>query len=72
MPHTDMVEKMKTHFMLQNLLQMHFARWITNATVTHSEYRRIVIAFARQQWLRERTSILSFTYMPDLLYVDFS
>jgi hypothetical protein len=62
MPHTDTVEKIKTHFMLHKFLRMHFARWITNAAVTHSEYVT-VIAFARQQWLRERTSILSFTYI---------
>jgi hypothetical protein len=30
-----------------------FACWINKATNTHSEYR-ILIAFARQQWLRDR------------------
>ena len=36
--------------------RMRFARWITKATDTHSEYA-ILIAFPRQQWLRERASI---------------
>ena len=31
--------------------------WITKATDTHSEYV-ILIAFPRQQWLRERASVL--------------
>jgi hypothetical protein len=34
-----------------------FACWITKATNTHSEYVTL-ISFARQQWLRERASIL--------------
>ena len=33
-----------------------FGGWITEATVTHSEY--VVLIFPRQQWLRERASIL--------------
>jgi hypothetical protein len=33
--------------------RMRFARWITKATDTHLEYV-ILIAFARQKWLRER------------------
>ena len=33
--------------------------WITKATDTYSEYV-IIIAFLRQQWLRERASILRF------------
>ena len=32
------------------------AMWITKATVTHAEYV-ILIAFLRQQWLRERASM---------------
>jgi hypothetical protein len=62
MPHTKIVEKIKTHFMLHHFLHMRFVRLTTNAAATLSEYV-IVIAFARQQWLRERTSILSFTYI---------
>jgi hypothetical protein len=37
--------------------RMRFACWITEATDTHSEYV-IRIVFPRQQWLRERASIL--------------
>jgi hypothetical protein len=37
--------------------RMRFACWITKATDTHSEVV-IFIAFVRQQWLRERTSVL--------------
>ena len=37
--------------------RMRFACRITKATDTHSEYV-ILIAFPRQQWLRERTSLL--------------
>jgi hypothetical protein len=36
--------------------RMRFACWITKATNTHSEYV-ILIAFPRQQWLRERVSL---------------
>jgi hypothetical protein len=36
---------------------MRFAWWITKATDTHSE-NVIIIALARQQWLRECTSML--------------
>jgi hypothetical protein len=35
---------------------MRFACWITKATDTHSQYV-ILIAFPRQQWLRERASM---------------
>jgi hypothetical protein len=38
------------------------ACWITKATDTHSEYV-IFIAFPRQQWLRERASLLLYTYI---------
>jgi hypothetical protein len=37
--------------------RMRVACWITKATDGHSEYA-ILIAFLRQQWLRERASIL--------------
>jgi hypothetical protein len=39
--------------------RMRFACWITKATNTYSEYV-ILIAFPRQQWLRERASMLRF------------
>jgi hypothetical protein len=35
----------------------HFVYWITNATDACSQYV-ILIAFLRQQWLRERASVL--------------
>jgi hypothetical protein len=41
---------------------MRFVCWIIKATDTHSEYV-ILIAFPRQQWLRERASmLLSYVY----------
>jgi hypothetical protein len=46
--------------------RMRFACWITKATDTHSEYV-ILIAFPRQQWLRERASILRYTYIACLV-----
>ena len=36
---------------------MRFACWKSKATDAHSEYA-IVIAFPRQQWLRQRSSML--------------
>jgi hypothetical protein len=41
--------------------RMCFACLVTNAIYAHSEYV-ILIAFARQQWLRERASMLRYTY----------
>jgi hypothetical protein len=35
-----------------------FACWVTNATNTHSEYVILIAFFSRQQWLRERASLL--------------
>jgi hypothetical protein len=46
---------------------MRFALCITKATDTQSEYV-ILIAFALQQWLHERASLLHYTYMVCLLY----
>ena len=46
----------------ENILwRMRFASWITKATDTHPQYL-IFTAFPRQQWLRERVSILRYTY----------
>jgi hypothetical protein len=47
---------------------MLFSCWITKATGTHSDYV-IHIAFPRQQWLRERASMLRYTY---IIYLVFS
>jgi hypothetical protein len=52
----DNVEKYGTARQATNnniIRRMRFACWITKATDTHSEYV-ILIAFPRQQWLRER------------------
>ena len=46
--------------------RMRFACSITKATDTHSEYV-ILIAFAWQQWLRERASMLRYTYVACLV-----
>jgi hypothetical protein len=46
--------------------RMRFACWITNATNTHSEYV-ILIDFPQQQWLRERASVLRYTYISCLV-----
>jgi hypothetical protein len=42
--------------------RMRFAFWVTKATETRSDYV-ILIAFPRQQWLRERASMLRYTYI---------
>jgi hypothetical protein len=46
--------------------RMHFACWITKATETHSEFV-ILIAFPRQEWLRERGSIVRYMYIAFLV-----
>ena len=43
------------------LRRMRMVCWVTKAAYTHSEYV-ILIAFARQQWLHECTSVLRYTY----------
>jgi hypothetical protein len=51
--------------------RMRCACWITKATDTYSEYV-ILIAFPRQKWLRERASILRYTYSACLAHVYYS
>jgi len=46
-----------------------FACWIIKVTDTHSEYT-ILVAFLRQKWLYERTSILRYTYLPSCLMLN--
>jgi hypothetical protein len=46
--------------------RMRFALCITKATDTHSEYV-ILIAFPWRQWLRERASVLRYTYISRLV-----
>ena len=41
---------------------MRFACRITKATDTHSELV-LILGFPRQQWLRERASLLRYTYI---------
>jgi hypothetical protein len=45
---------------------MYFLCWITKATDTHSEYV-ILIAFSRQQYLRERATMLRYAYIACLV-----
>jgi hypothetical protein len=51
--------------------RMRIACWMTKAANTHSEYV-IRIAFALQQWLRERASMLRYTYILDCLVMYYS
>ena len=48
--------------LLYTIRRNHFACWITKATNAYTEYV-ILIAFTRQQWLREGISLLHYTYM---------
>jgi hypothetical protein len=45
--------------------RMQFSCWITKATEIHSEYV-ILTGFPRQQWLRERASMLRYSTLPVL------
>ena len=54
-----MVEPDKSHV---TLWHMHIACWIPKATNTHSQCV-IRIAFPRHWWLRERASMLCYTYV---------
>ena len=49
--------------------RMNIACWIPKATDTHTEYE-ILIAFSRQQWLRERTLVLRCTYLACLVVLE--
>jgi hypothetical protein len=56
--------------MWKNMVQMAIWRmrtacWITKATKTLSEYV-ILFAFPLQQWLRERASVVPYTYIASL------
>jgi len=77
-------ENQNTHFMFNNLLprivsertqmtirRMRFTCLISKATDTHSEYE-ILIAFLQQQWLRERASMLHYTYSAGLVCILFT
>ena len=49
------------------IMCMRIACWITKAADKHSEYV-ILIAFPRQNWLGERTSVLRHTYIACFCY----
>jgi hypothetical protein len=49
--------------------RMRTSCWITKATDAHSEYV-ILIAFSRQQWLRERASMLLYMYIAFLVWIN--
>jgi hypothetical protein len=52
--------------------RMRFACWITKANNTHSEYiigNTVPLAFPPQQWLRERASVLRYTYSACLVRI---
>jgi hypothetical protein len=46
--------------------RMRFSCWITKATDTRLQYA-IHITFPRQQWLRERATVLRYTYIACLV-----
>jgi hypothetical protein len=46
--------------------RIRIAYWIPQATSTHSQYV-ILTAFRLQQWLRERASMLRYTYIACLV-----
>ena len=48
---------------------MRIACWIHKVTDAHSECV-ILIAFPRQQWLRERTSVLRYTYIASIVVAE--
>jgi hypothetical protein len=47
--------------------RMRFACWVTKTEDSHSEYVT-PITFPRQRWLRERVSILRYTYNARLVF----
>ena len=60
----NMVEPDRPHMTNR---RMRVACWIPKAKNIHSEHV-ILIAFARQQWLRERASMLRYTYIAACLF----
>jgi len=49
--------------------RMHFACWIVKARIqTHTDNILMLIAFRKQQWLRERALMLRYTYIACILY----
>ena len=58
----------QTGHILQHNTSMRFACWILKATKTYSEYV-ILTVFPRQQWLRERASMLRYTHIACLVCI---
>jgi hypothetical protein len=54
-----MVQPQATDDIIQ---RMRLASWIIKATDTHLKYIDLIV-FPRQQWLRERTSMLLYTHI---------
>jgi hypothetical protein len=52
------------------LWNMRVVCWIPKATNTHSEYV-ILIAFAVQEWLQERPSVLRYMFIPCLFLLSY-
>ena len=50
--------------------RMRFASWITKDTNTHSEYVTRIFFFTGQQSLRERASVLRYTYLTLLVLLQ--
>ena len=51
----------------ENIIRrMRYAHWLTKAIGTHSE-RAVSVAFPLQQWLRERATVLRYTYIACLV-----
>jgi hypothetical protein len=51
--------------------RMRFTYWITKATHTHNRLYIILTTFPRQQWLRERASVLRNTDIAHLVKIQF-
>ena len=49
-----------------SIWRVRFAYWTSKSTNTHSEY---VIYFPQQKWLRERNSLLRYTYIVCVVYI---
>ena len=45
------------------------ACWLPKTTNTHSEYV-IIISFPLQQWLQERASLLRYTYIAGIVFLQ--
>ena len=49
---------------MQNMSMLHFHGNLLTATYVGQQYEGDTIAFPRQQWLRERSTVLRYTYIP--------